>query len=151
MGWVGGRGRTLSSANPPQVSHGVRRRPLASTGSARPPPCHNRRLHRAEPPAPPARVWQAEVVGLAGAHAPRHARTLLRLFRRLGLRVALSAFDVLQVEVEVPGLKPRVLEADAVAEAGEEGAGGVLLSSVAVPFPARGRGYLSAPPQVFTL
>jgi hypothetical protein len=91
-------------------------------------------------------VWQAEVVGLAGAHAPRHARTLLRLFRRLGLRVALSAFDVLQVEVEVPGLKPRVLEADAVAEAGEEGAGGVLLSSVAVPFPARGRGYRGAPP-----
>ena len=88
-------------------------------------------------------MWQAEVVGLAGAHAPRHARTLLRLFRRLGLRVALSAFDVLQVEVEVPGLKPRVLEADAVAEAGEEGAGGVLLSSVAVPFPARGRGYLT--------
>ena len=100
----------------------MRRCPLASTGNARPPPCHNRRLHRAEPPAPPARVWQAEVVGLAGAHAPRHARTLLRLFRRLGLRVALSAFDVLQVEVEVPGLKPRVLEADAVAEAGEEGA-----------------------------
>ena len=93
-------------------------------------------------------MWQAEVVGLAGAHAPRHARTLLRLFRRLGLRVALSAFDVLQVEVEVPGLKPRVLEADAVAEAGEEGAGGVLLSSVAVPFPARGRGYRGAPPQV---
>ena len=79
-------------------------------------------------------------MGLAGAHAPRHARTLLRLFRRLGLRVALSAFDVLQVEVEVPGLKPRVLEADAVAEAGEEGAGGVLLSSVAVPFPARSGG-----------
>ena len=93
-------------------------------------------------------MWQAEVVGLAGAHAPRHARTLLRLFRRLGLRVALSAFDVLQVEVEVPGLKPRVLEADAVAEAGEEGAGGVLLSSVAVPFPARGRSYRGAPPQV---
>ena len=87
-------------------------------------------------------MWQAEVAGLAGAHAPRHARTLLRLFRRLGLRVALSAFDVLQVEVEVPGLKPRVLEADAVAEAREEGARGVLLSSVAVPFPARGRGYL---------
>ena len=50
--------------------------------------------------------------------------------------------------MEVPGLKPRVLEADAVAEAGEEGAGGVLLSSVAVPFPARGRGYRGAPPQV---
>ena len=96
-------------------------------------------------------MWQAEVVGLAGAHAPRHARTLLRLFRRLGLRVALSAFDVLQVEVEVPGLKPRVLEADAVAEAGEEGAGGVLLSSVAVPFPARGRGYRGAPPQVLSM
>ena len=84
-------------------------------------------------------MWQAEVVGLAGAHAPRHARTLLRLFRRLGLRVALSAFDVLQVEVEVPGLKPRVLEADAVAEAGEEGAGGVLLSSAgSLVLPSRG-------------
>ena len=73
---------------------------------------------------------------LAGAHA----RVLLRLLRRLDLRVALSAFDVLQVEVEVPGLKPRVLDADAVAKAREEGARGVLLSSVAVPFPARGRG-----------